>query len=143
MHNLFKAVIRMARQLLIASALIAILSAFSSQAAGASGALAAGPLADAGPGESLIQVIYAVAEAFIKVLVFSSVAIFAASIARGTWSAQLANLVGSPMGMSQAWLNIIAAIFTFILAVLSPMLVSMVFDIVKGFVETTITIPSF
>ncbi len=143
MHNLFKAVTRVMRRLMIASALIACLVAFSFQAAGASGALAAGPLADGGPGESLIQVIYAVAEAFIKVLVFSSVAIFAASIARGTWSAQLANLVGSPMGMSQAWLNIIAAIFTFILAVLSPMLVSMVFDIVKGFVETTITIPSF
>jgi hypothetical protein len=143
MRNFLETVTWITKRLLAASLLIALLIAFSFQAAGVSGVRAAGPLVDAGPGESLIQVIYAVAEAFIKVLVFSSVAIFAASIARGTWSAQLANLVGSPMGMSQAWLNIIAAIFTFILAVLSPMLVSMVFDIVKGFVETTITIPSF
>lgn len=94
------------------------------------------------PGQPLVDVIYAVAQAFIQILIFSSVAIFAASIARGTWSAQLANLVGSPMGMSQAWLNIIAAIFTFILAVLSPMLVNMVFDIVQGFVVTGATIPT-
>lgn len=104
-------------------------------------AQAALPL-DAGPGQPLVDVIFAIAKAFIQVLVFSSVAIFAASIARGTWSAQLANLVGSPMGMSQAWLNIIGAIFTFVLAVLSPMLVNLVFDIVKNFVSATIEIPT-
>ena len=97
---------------------------------------------DAGPGQPLVEVIFAIAKAFIQVLVFSSVAIFAASIARGTWSAQLANLVGSPMGMSQAWLNILGAIFTFVLAILSPMIVNMVFDIVKKFVSSTIVIPT-
>ena len=94
-----------------------------------------------GASGALIDVIFQLAEAFIKILVFSSVALFAASIARGTWSAQLANLVGSPMGMSQAWMNIIGGIFTFVIAILSPMVVDLVFNTVVEFAATTIDIP--
>ena len=94
-----------------------------------------------GASGALINVIFQLAEAFIKILVFSSVALFAASIARGTWSAQLANLVGSPMGMSAAWMNIIGGIFTFVIAILSPMVVDLVFNTVVEFASTTIEIP--
>src|SRR5262249_43339698 len=58
-------------------------------------------------------------------------------------SAQIANLVGSPMGVSQAWLNIIAAVFIFMLAVMSTTFVGIVFDAVKGYVDTSIPIPPF
>jgi hypothetical protein len=94
-----------------------------------------------GTGFAFVDAVYAIAKAFIKVLIASSVAVFAASIARGTWSAQLANLVGSPMGMSQSWMNILGAVITFALAMLSPQIVEMVFSVIQGFV-TTITIPT-
>ncbi len=94
-----------------------------------------------GTGFQFVDAVYAIAKAFIKVLIASSVAVFAASIARGTWSAQLANLVGSPMGMSQSWMNILGAVFTFLLAILSPRIVEMVFSVIQGFV-TTVTIPT-
>ena len=97
------------------------------------------PLDDASG--ALIDVIFTLAESFIKILIFSSVALFAASIARGTWSAQLANLIGSPMGMSAAWMNIIGGIFTFVIAILSPMVVNLVFNTVVEFASTTIEIP--
>lgn len=106
--------------------------------AGAAFAQDGGP----GAGASLVDVIYSIAEAFIKVIVGGSVAVFAASLARGTFSAQLANLVGSPLGMSQAWLNIVAGIFTFVLALLSPLVVDMVFNIVKVYASTTVSIPT-
>lgn len=93
-------------------------------------------------GKSIVDVIYSIAEMFIKVLIGGSVAIFAASIARGSFSAQLANLVGSPMGMSQAWLNIVAAIFTFVIAILSPLVVNVIFDVIKAYASTTVNIPS-
>ncbi|MCC6190635.1 MAG: hypothetical protein IT318_16520 [Anaerolineales bacterium] len=84
-----------------------------------------------------------VAKLFIQFFVFSSVAVFSVSVARGFWTAQIANLVGSPMGVSQAWLNIIAAVFIFMLAVMSTTFVGIVFDAVKGYVDTSIPIPQF
>ena len=107
---------------------------------------AAAPAAPPGPGGSLqplVDLVTAVARLFIQFFVFSSVAVFAVSVARGFWSAQIANLVGSPMGVSQAWLNIIAAVFIFVLAVMSTTFVSIVFDAVKGYVDTSIPLPHF
>ena len=94
-------------------------------------------------GQPLVDVLYELARLIMQVVVFGSVALLAANLARGTFSAQIANLVGSPMGVSQAWLNILSGIFTFVLAVLSPVLVGIVFDTVKGFVDTSFTIPTF
>ena len=93
--------------------------------------------------QPLVDLVTAVARLFIQFFVFSSVAVFAVSVARGFWSAQIANLVGSPMGVSQAWLNIIAAVFIFVLAVMSTTFVSIVFDAVKGYVDTSIPLPHF
>ena len=93
--------------------------------------------------QPLVDLVTSVAKLFIQFFVFSSVAVFAVSVARGFWSAQIANLVGSPMGVSQAWLNIIAAVFIFILAVMSTTFVGIVFDAVKGYVDTSIPIPQF
>lgn len=106
------------------------------------------PRQDNPPGGStsvqpLVDLVTGVAKLFIQFFIFSSVAVFAVSVARGVWSAQIANLVGSPMGVSQAWLNIIAAVFIFILAVMSTTFVSIVFDAVKGYVDTSIPIPQF
>ncbi len=93
--------------------------------------------------QPLVELVTTVARLFIQFFVFSSVAVFAVSVARGFWSAQIANLIGSPMGVSQAWLNIIAAVFIFLLAVMSPTFVGIIFDVVKSHVDTTIPIPSF
>ena len=111
-------------------------------------ARASDPQQDDPPGGSasvqpLVEMVTNVARLFIQFFVFSSVAVFAVSVARGFWSAQIANLVGSPMGVSQAWLNIIAAVFIFILAVMSTTFVGIVFDAVRGYVDTSITIPQF
>lgn len=94
-------------------------------------------------GQPLVDVLYELAKLIMQVVVFGSVALLAANLARGTFSAQIANLVGSPMGVSQAWMNILSGIFTFVLAVLSPVLVGIIFDTVKGFVDTSFTIPTF
>jgi hypothetical protein len=105
-----------------------------------------GPSAGGGgtfAGQPLVDVLYELARLIMQVVVFGSVALLAANLARGTFSAQIANLVGSPMGVSQAWLNILSGIFTFILAVLSPVIVGIIFDTVKGFVNTSFTIPTF
>lgn len=109
---------------------------------------ASDPYQDNPPGGSasvqpLVELVTNVARLFIQFFVFSSVAVFAVSVARGFWSAQIANLVGSPMGVSQAWLNIIAAVFIFILAVMSTTFVGIVFDAVRGYVDTSIPIPQF
>ena len=109
---------------------------------------ASDPYQDNPPGSSasvqpLVELVTNVARLFIQFFVFSSVAVFAVSVARGFWSAQIANLVGSPMGVSQAWLNIIAAVFIFMLAVMSTTFVGIVFDAVKGYVDTSIPIPHF
>ena len=101
------------------------------------------PPGGGGAVQPLVELVTNVAKLFIQFFVFSSVAVFAVSVARGFWSAQIANLVGSPMGVSQAWLNIIAAVFIFILAVMSTTFVSIVFDAVKGYVDTSIPIPQF
>ena len=93
--------------------------------------------------QPLVDLVTNVAKLFIQFFIFSSVAVFAVSVARGFWSAQIANLVGSPMGVSQAWLNIIAAVFIFMLAVMSTTFVGIVFDAVKGYVDTSIPIPHF
>ncbi|MCC6191682.1 MAG: hypothetical protein IT318_21855 [Anaerolineales bacterium] len=93
--------------------------------------------------QPLVELVTNVARLFIQFFVFSSVAVFAVSVARGFWSAQIANLVGSPMGVSQAWLNIIAAVFIFILAVMSTTFVGIVFDAVRNYVDTSIPIPQF
>ena len=93
--------------------------------------------------QPLVDLVTNVAKLFIQFFVFSSVAVFAVSVARGFWSAQIANLVGSPMGVSQTWLNIIAAVFIFMLAVMSTTFVGIVFDAVKGYVDTSIPIPQF
>jgi hypothetical protein len=93
--------------------------------------------------QPLVELVTSVAKLFIQFFVFSSVAVFAVSVARGFWSAQIANLVGSPMGVRPAWLNIIAAGLIFILAVMSTTFVAIVFDAVKGYVDTSIPIPQF
>ncbi len=93
--------------------------------------------------QPLVDLVTSVAKLFIQFFIFSSVAVFAVSVARGFWSAQIANLVGSPMGVSQAWLNIIASVFIFMLAVMSTTFVGIVFDAVKGYVDTSIPIPHF
>ena len=112
--------------------------------------VAAGPAqaaaipAPPGPGvQPLVDLVTSVAKLFIQFFVFSSVAVFAVSVARGFWSAQIANLIGSPMGVSQAWLNIIAAVFIFMLAVMTIPFVNIIFDAVKGYVDTSIPIPHF
>lgn len=94
-------------------------------------------------GQPLVDVLYELAKLIMQVVVFGSVALLAANLARGTFSAQIANLVGSPMGVSQAWMNILSGIFTFVFAVLSPVLVGIIFDTVKAFVDTSFTIPTF
>lgn len=94
-------------------------------------------------GQPLVDILYALARLVLQVVVFGSVALLAANIARGTFSAQIANLIGSPMGVSQAWMNILGAVFTFVVAVMSPVLVGIVFDIVKNFADTSFTIPTF
>jgi len=101
------------------------------------------PPGGSGAVQPLVDLVTSVAKLFIQFFVFSSVAVFAVSVARGFWSAQIANMVGSPMGVSQAWLNVIAAVFIFTLAVMSTTFVSIVFDAVKGYVDTSIPIPQF
>jgi hypothetical protein len=93
--------------------------------------------------QPLVDVLVGLAQIVVQFVVFASVALLAANIARGTFSAQLANLIGSPLGMSHAWLNIIGGVITFVLAALSPMLVGIIFDAVKGYVTTSFQIPSF
>lgn len=92
-------------------------------------------------GNEFVEVVFTISKRFIQVLAFSSLGIFAAAMARGTFSAQLANLVGSPTGVSHAWMNILAAIFLFLIAVLSPLFVDMVFSVVKGFATTALNNP--
>lgn len=94
-------------------------------------------------GKPLVDVLYQLATLIVQLVVFGAGAVMAANIARGAFSAQIANLVGSPMGMSQAWMNIIAAVITFVLAVMSPMLIGIIADSVSGFVDTSFTLPRF
>ena len=125
-----------------------LLLAATMLAADAAPVQAGHPLQDNPPGsgssiQPLVELVTNVARLFIQFFIFSSVAVFAVSVARGFWSAQIANLVGSPLGVSQAWLNIIAAVFIFILAAMSTTFVGIVFDAVRGYVDTSIPIPSF
>jgi hypothetical protein len=90
-----------------------------------------------------VDVLYQLALLVVQLVVFGAGAIMAANIARGAFSAQIANLVGSPMGMSQAWMNIIAAVITFVIAVLSPMLIGIIADAVRAFVNVSFTLPRF
>ncbi len=94
-------------------------------------------------GKPLVDVLYQLALLVVQLVVFGAGAVMAANIARGAFSAQIANLVGSPMGMSQAWMNIIAAVITFVIAVLSPMLISIIADAVRSFVNVSFTLPRF
>jgi hypothetical protein len=94
-------------------------------------------------GRPLVDVLYTLATLIVQVVVFGAGAIMAANIARGAFSAQLANLVGSPSGMSQAWMNIIASVLTFLLAVLSPMVIGIIAEAVRGFVDVSFTLPRF
>ena len=94
-------------------------------------------------GKPLVDVLYQLAMLIVQLVVFGAGAIMAANIARGAFSAQIANLVGSPMGMSQAWMNIIAAVITFVIAVLSPMLIGIIAEAVRAFVNVSFTLPRF
>ena len=94
-------------------------------------------------GKPLVDVLYQLALLVVQLVVFGAGAIMAANIARGAFSAQIANLVGSPMGMSQAWMNIIAAVITFVIAVLSPMLIGIIAEAVRAFVNVSFTLPRF
>ncbi len=123
-----------------------VVAAFALLPATAMTALAANPLQEPQPGGSaqvLVDMVASLARLFIQFFVFSSVSVFAVSVARGLWSAQLANLVGSPMGVSQAWLNIIAAVFIFALSVMATTFVGVVFDAIRGYVDTSFTLPQF
>ncbi len=95
------------------------------------------------PGKPLVDVLYTLATLIVQVVVFGAGAIMAANIARGAFSAQIANLVGSPNGVSQAWMNIIASVITFLLAVLSPMLIGIIAEAVRGFVNVSVALPRF
>ena len=95
------------------------------------------------PGKPLVDVLYTLATLIVQVVVFGAGAVMAANIARGAFSAQIANLVGSPNGVSQAWMNIIASVITFLIAVLSPMLIGIIAEAVRGFVNVSVTLPRF
>lgn len=95
------------------------------------------------PGRPLVDVLYTLATLIVQIVVFGAGAIMAANIARGAFSAQIANLVGSPNGVSQAWMNIIASVITFLLAILSPMLIGIIAESVRGFVNVAFTLPRF
>ena len=83
-------------------------------------------------GKPIVDVFVTIGKIFLQIIFGISGVVFAASVARGGMSAQLANLVGSPNGMSQAWLNIIAAIFTFIITMMAMVVVGVVFDAVAA-----------
>lgn len=94
-------------------------------------------------GRPLVDVLYALATLIVQLVVFGAGAIMAANIARGAFSAQIANLVGSPTGMSQAWMNIIASVITFLFAILSPMLIGIIAEAVRSYVNVSFTLPRF
>lgn len=94
-------------------------------------------------GRPLVDVLYALATLVVQLVVFGAGAVMAANIARGAFSAQIANLVGSPAGMSQAWMNMIAAVITFLCAILSPMLISIIAEAVRQYVNVSFTLPRF
>lgn len=94
-------------------------------------------------GRPLVDVLYALATLIVQLVVFGAGAIMAANIARGAFSAQIANLVGSPAGMSQAWMNIIASVITFLFAILSPMLIGIIAEAVRSYVNVSFTLPRF
>ncbi len=137
---------RLARNGVHRLTLLLVLAVLLAASAAPAQAVAPGQGTPPGGGASvqpLVDLVTGVARLFIQFFVFSSVAVFAVSVARGFWAAQIANLVGSPMGVSQAWLNIIASVLIFALALMSTTIVGIIFDAVKGYVDISIPIPHF
>lgn len=93
--------------------------------------------------QPLVDLAYDLATIVVQLVIGVSIALLAINVARGAFSAQIANAVGNPMGMSQAWLNLIGAVVTFALAALCPVLIGIIADALQPYVTTTITLPTW
>ena len=86
---------------------------------------------------------FSLAEKIIAIVIMISVAIFGVSMVFGASGAQVANLLGSPMAVSQSWMRVFTAVVTFLMVILTPMLVNLIFGMVKTLFTGSVTLPRF
>lgn len=78
---------------------------------------------------------FQLARIFVQLVVGGAIALLAINVARGAFSAQVANTIGNAVGVSQAWANIITSIFLFAIAALSPIVIGAIADGMRSYVE--------
>jgi len=79
----------------------------------------------------------------VALLVFLGGVVLTISIVKGLLDAQVNSLAGSPMGVSHAQLNLIGAIVTGILTLMSPLIIVAVFNALAGVTTSAdITVPA-
>jgi len=113
--------------------------------AGPSPALAASPAdvayrPEAAPGDppasaaadKLQGIIISLIKGALSLILLASGALLCVNFAKGTFEAQLNNLLGSPQGVSHAYLNLISAAIAGGLTLLSPLLVNSFVDALVG-----------
>jgi hypothetical protein len=91
--------------------------------------------------EPLVILAYDLATLVVQLVIGISIPLLAINIARGAAGAQIANAVGSYVGVSQAWMNIIGAVLVFAIAALCPIVIGMVADALQQYVITEIVLP--
>jgi hypothetical protein len=92
---------------------------------------------------AITDVFFSLAEKIIAIVIMVSVAIFGVSMVFGASGAQVANLLGSPMAVSQSWMRVFTAVVTFLMVILTPMLVNLIFGMVKTLFTGSVTLPRF
>jgi hypothetical protein len=92
---------------------------------------------------AITDVFFSLAEKIIAIVIMVSVAIFSVSMVFGASGAQVANLLGSPMAVSQSWMRVFTAVVTFLMVILTPMLVNLIFGMVKTLFTGSVTLPRF
>jgi hypothetical protein len=92
---------------------------------------------------AITDVFFSLAEKIIAIVIMISVAIFGVSMVFGASGAQVANLLGSPMAVSQSWMRVFTAVVTFLMVILTPMLVNLIFGMVKTLFTGSVTLPRF
>jgi len=110
---------------------------------------AANPRADPPPpptpdgSAAITDVFFNLAQKIITIVIMVSVAIFGVSLVFGASGAQIANMLGSPMAVSQSWMRVFTAVVTFLFVVLTPMLVNLIFGFLKPYFSGSVTLPRF
>jgi hypothetical protein len=79
----------------------------------------------------------------LALILFIGGVVFTVSVAKGALDAQVNTLVGSPMGVSRAQMNLIATVVTGLLTMFSPLIVIAIFNALAGAITSAdITVPA-